>query len=809
MIVRSLFLVFLFLACSFQSRAEEESLLEEVVVTAQKREQSLQEVPITVANFVEEQRVDIQELLNSLPVTLPDYPIDPLALLAAERTTFFYNSVPMPIVGSDSSGFYVDGRIVPRSSVSRIEWRTFGSLQGRWVGQSVGIRSDPQRFHSRSLQFQYGAKSQREPQDNFDSNIVLGGDLEGTTVGMAYGFLTETSIGRNEREEVFGVTDTSTFHEPGNFIVNEFFVPGSGCSEGQDFPRIVNGLCVVDTSSIASLLPETNRDSAHLFLNLPLDAVEITAELLYKEDVRRFQVMAHPFEFVAENGDRGRSFVGYFAPLGSRQSERDTRQILTLISFDMDAHDFTLSHSEAKVRDSTAAMPLTPRVEVLDSRNECSGGFRCLNFDSVGNNLQFEESDYSSIYPVLGSEMLSERIFAGYEFSAEYEELALALGVSGQQESIERALDAEILAGNVVGLDRSSNWNGSLTTYRIGSRMQFQWSDRWFTALELGIDHIKEIQKSLVGLHSQVDFLPSESVLWFGKAFLGRRSPTIFQLYGEEIVYESLNDAESGLYGGYLDPPIVVLGDPSLSPPDVKAFGFGFRFVNRSYEFELDWSHTTHDGYLARRSGYELIRGAVTNCQIDCVDQVVLGIAGLPRRLEVAYQDQHVLREELLSASARFFFGEFLRGSVYMTLQADFNLKYELTDGVMKFDGAGQLNRDNAIGRPIPSDNQEVNGIWSNDDHQLHLRLRRTGRLRDGRELPILRKLVEESQKIVDDMITLDFSYSYKLGDSSIAFSIQNLADRKAPRSNDPGGYVSELHDPRGRMYFVKFSLAF
>jgi iron complex outermembrane receptor protein len=66
--------------------------------------------------------------------------------------------------------------------------------------------------------------------------------------------------------------------------------------------------------------------------------------------------------------------------------------------------------------------------------------------------------------------------------------------------------------------------------------------------------------------------------------------------------------------------------------------------------------------------------------------------------------------------------------------------------------------------------------------------------------------------KDIESMTTVDLQYTYSFGemamlsDSSVSLGVQNLTDQEPPWVPVVNSFSPILHDPRGRVWFMRFS---
>jgi outer membrane receptor protein involved in Fe transport len=149
-------------------------------------------------------------------------------------------------------------------------------------------------------------------------------------------------------------------------------------------------------------------------------------------------------------------------------------------------------------------------------------------------------------------------------------------------------------------------------------------------------------------------------------------------------------------------------------------------------------------------------------------------------------------------------------------LAGSWNLEYDLVDPQgNKIDGIGSRNASNSVGHPMPEFKINLQLGWAYDRHAAVATVRYVDSFKDDLPQSALRGAFIGFAPTIDSWTTADVQYTYQLpafsiqGEgSSIMLGVKNLTNEKPPRLNNDGGYDPFTHDPRGRIFYARYTLA-
>ena len=162
-------------------------------------------------------------------------------------------------------------------------------------------------------------------------------------------------------------------------------------------------------------------------------------------------------------------------------------------------------------------------------------------------------------------------------------------------------------------------------------------------------------------------------------------------------------------------------------------------------------------------------------------------------------------------------------GDVCIALQAtyidEFLVQEDATRPVL--DGAGKQNNGTLSAPPLPPLKVNLRVSWTLNYHSVVASARYVDDVEyDGPLFPFLDEFANFNRpgNIVETGITawtdMDLAYTYRGlrtlgGDFSFTLGSRNLFDRMPARAPIGGGYIPELHDIRGRMFYGRMSYEF
>jgi outer membrane receptor protein involved in Fe transport len=155
----------------------------------------------------------------------------------------------------------------------------------------------------------------------------------------------------------------------------------------------------------------------------------------------------------------------------------------------------------------------------------------------------------------------------------------------------------------------------------------------------------------------------------------------------------------------------------------------------------------------------------------------------------------------------------------------DLDVVDPITDEVVAVDGAGWRNHDNPLG-PQPELKVNTTMRWNINRHQVQAIVRYIDGFKNsgGGNSGIHGALANYGYKCatstsgtgceIDSHTTLDLMYQYEMppfwgieNDSVLQLGVINATDEDPPIVNKENGIESQVHDPRGRLYYLRYTI--
>jgi iron complex outermembrane recepter protein len=433
--------------------------------------------------------------------------------------------------------------------------------------------------------------------------------------------------------------------------------------------------------------------------------------------------------------------------------------------------------------------------------------------------------------------------------------IGLAVGLQQRRDKGTVTVDSALTSDNLDFVFGARDWSGGLTTTAafvevaipLGDMVELNIAGRYEDFDELGEDTFDPKFTLL--------FRPLDSLTLRASAGSSFRVPSLQQSFGSLTTVANQAD----LVGGTAFKPSLTVGNPDLTPESADNMNFGLSWVPTDGIFEglsvdIDYYDYEYTDIITRESSPTLLAednaalsayaaanlggscAALSDCYIDAVN------AGVGNRAQIIRNSQAILLRILpnftnangadvsgvdLNTSYRF---DTDIGTWRVGLQAAWLDEYSVevpnsAGGVTTFDAVGNYNSTNPVARPLPE--WKINGSlsWNMDNHRAFLLVKYVDEVESdipagtrgffaattalGGNGSLSNDFLDtkiESFTTVDVQYTYSFGEQFFLNDSSISLGIQNIADEEAPVVANVTASDGTLHDPRGRIFFVRVS---
>lgn len=305
---------------------------------------------------------------------------------------------------------------------------------------------------------------------------------------------------------------------------------------------------------------------------------------------------------------------------------------------------------------------------------------------------------------------------------------------------------------------------------------------------------------------------PKVSLLWrpstefslrgsYGTSF---RAPSLFQDYGVQTSLAQLIDPNVGIRQFF---PVRAEANPNgerLKPEEADVINVGFSWsVTDRLELGLDYWSFDYNQVVIQQNPQALLDAAAAGDPAAQLQIVRDPLSGLLLGVDSYYANASALDTDGFDFSI--VHETDLRDGGVLAVGADATLitSYDLVDPQAgRMDGRGRRNFAN-----FATSTPELRTIgfvsWQRYNHGVNLFVRHI----DG--------YVDDEQTVsseIDSHVSVDAQYNYRWRSEfgpSLSLGAINLFDENPPRVATNGGYDSKVHDPRGRMLYLRAGFSF
>ncbi len=284
----------------------------------------------------------------------------------------------------------------------------------------------------------------------------------------------------------------------------------------------------------------------------------------------------------------------------------------------------------------------------------------------------------------------------------------------------------------------------------------------------------------------------------WGTAF---RAPSVFQQFGSSTVLEQVSDP---ITGGTFFVGVRTFGSDAIQPEDSKAYNLGATLQPvPELTFDIDYWHFKFTDVIIRENSQ-----AVLNAFPQDPTRVIRAgdpLFGPVVQINTNFVNASRVTTDGIDFKLRYDLDTGL-GTFVPTFTATYVDSYTIIDpqaGLVK--GVGSRNFTN-FGSPTPRWRFNAGLNWANGRHSANVFLRYIDSIKDD----------QNPGAKVGTFTTVDVQYNLDLSDllsitNNLVLTVGsiNLFDKEPPHVATNGGYESRLHDPRGRMVYVRMRIGF
>jgi hypothetical protein len=295
---------------------------------------------------------------------------------------------------------------------------------------------------------------------------------------------------------------------------------------------------------------------------------------------------------------------------------------------------------------------------------------------------------------------------------------------------------------------------------------------------------------------------PNSNLSLRGSLTTAFRAPSLFQQNGIRITLEELNIPELGTQ--FLPAQAQPNPNDTLEPEESDILNFGASWLSDSQNLELsaDYWRYDYENVIIQQNPQAVLNAALAG-DPEAAAQVEFGVSGNPSRINIYYDNASSLKTDGVDLKSTY---EWTVDSSHMRLGAELTrvLSYDLEDPQAgSIDGLDSRNFTN-FATSVPDLRANMNFHWSTARQAFNTYVRYIDAYKDD----------QNNNAEIDSHTTLDLQYRYRLapiGDAREGISISvggiNVTDEEPPHVATNGGYDSKVHDPRGRIYYLRFTV--
>jgi iron complex outermembrane receptor protein len=285
------------------------------------------------------------------------------------------------------------------------------------------------------------------------------------------------------------------------------------------------------------------------------------------------------------------------------------------------------------------------------------------------------------------------------------------------------------------------------------------------------------------------------------------RAPSLFQAFGTQTTLAQLIDPRVGAPQFF---PVRTQPNPNggpLQPESADVLNFGATYSpTDKLNLSLDYWSFDYSDVIVEQNPQALLNAAALGDPQARLQVIRDPVTGLLVRVDSFYQNASKLKTDGFDLSAAYTFALRASGTLRVGTEGTYISTYTLDDPQAgHVDGAGKRNFAN-FGTSTPRWRANAFVNWRHQRNAVNVYVRYIDSYTND-EL-----LVAGSYPQIGTFTSVDAQYTLALGrknSPTLSFGGINLLDEDPPHVATNGGYDSKVHDPRGRLLYVKAAFKF
>ncbi|HEY5622375.1 MAG TPA: TonB-dependent receptor, partial [Gammaproteobacteria bacterium] len=382
--------------------------------------------------------------------------------------------------------------------------------------------------------------------------------------------------------------------------------------------------------------------------------------------------------------------------------------------------------------------------------------------------------------------------------------IGLAIGAQIRDDELRYTYDENSNTDNFLFFAGTPDFGGSRNVESLFAELALPVSD----TLELQLAaRLEDYGGGVDSADPKISFLyrPSEQLSVRGSFGTPFRAPSLFQEVGVQTSLAQLTDPSVGIPQFF---PVRTAANPDanrLRPEqaDVINLGFSWAPTNR-FELGIDFWSFDYNQVIIQQNPQALLNAAFAG-DPDALAQVVRDpTSGLLLRVDSFYVNASALETSGVDFAVSYDL-QVADGMLTIGAEATLMTSYDLDDPQAgRIDGLGNRNFTN-FATSAPELRTNPFARWRREAHGISVFLRHIDGYLDD-------QAADGVVTTIDSQLTVDAQYTYRWPGEfgpMLAIGAINLTNQDPPLVRTNGGYDSKVHDPRGRLFYLRAGFSF
>jgi len=341
--------------------------------------------------------------------------------------------------------------------------------------------------------------------------------------------------------------------------------------------------------------------------------------------------------------------------------------------------------------------------------------------------------------------------------------------------------------------------------YALFAEANLPISDRFETQLALRFEDYGDRGGDTIDPKVSAKFDVTDQFAVRGSWGTSFQAPSIRQVSGA-VGSAGVQDPLLGPAGGSFNVTVFTAGAPDLSSQSAENFNIGAILrTGNGFDISADfWTYNYQDLILPGGSAQSIV-DAVAAGTLPA-DRVLRDGAGQLNAVFTGFENRGDADAQGFDINARYTPNWWNFGKMTFDASTTIVTKFTSTE-FAGLDGMGDLkgsrNNGNAFGS-VPDVKFNFGATLQKDNHTANVSVRHIGEYTDDqRDNPI------DAQTTVDARYALELDELFGFAGTTLTVGVVNLFDEDAPRIEERPLFDTEVHDPRGRQFYVGFKQSF